>query len=84
MNNILNKYQSAFGPYKSCEITITRLTNNILQTLDKLGTLVALIDLSAAFYTLNHNILVNCLANIGITAHCLDLFEYFISHRTYR
>ena len=83
-NNILNKYQSAFCPDKSCETTITSLTSNILPTLDKLGTLVVLLDLSAAFDTLNHSILVNRLASIGITAHCLDWFKSFISHRTYR
>ena len=56
-NNILNKYQSAFCPDKSCETTITSLTSNILSTLDKLGTLVVLLDLSTAFDTLNHSIL---------------------------
>ena len=38
-NNILNKYQSAFCPDKSCETTITNLSSNILPTIDKLGTL---------------------------------------------
>ena len=61
-----------------------KIRPNQPQTLDKLGNLIVLLDLSAAFDTLYHIKLVNRFANIGITDHCLDWFKSFISHRTYR
>ena len=88
--NILNKYQIASCPDKSCETTLLayqQYTNNnnnslssniLIITLDKLGILVVLLDFSAAFNTLNNNRILNRLSNIGITAHCLDLFKSFI------
>ena len=47
--------------------------------------LLVLLDLSAAFNTINHQILLNVLANdFGITASALDWFASYFSARKQR
>ena len=45
--------------------------------------LLLLLDLSAAFGTLNHQILINRLLEIGINGMALDLLISFFTNRTF-
>ena len=57
-NNILCTFQSAYVPTKSTEIAITRVTTNILCDLNNThGTILVLLDLSAAFDTIEFTII---------------------------
>jgi len=57
-NNIGEKFQSAYRKYHSTETATLRVQNDILRNLDQRKCmLLVLLDLSAAFDTIDHNIL---------------------------
>ena len=59
-NNLLSPHQSAYRPGHSTETTVLRILNEILTSLDdnKISVLL-LLDLSAAFDIINHEILLS-------------------------
>ena len=58
-NKIGEIFQSAYKPKHSCETALLRIFHDMLTRLDKdQGVLVALLDLSAAFDTVDHTILL--------------------------
>ena len=59
-NQLLPRYQSAYRPHHSTETALTRVTNDILCSIDK-GNVCALVllDLSAAFDTVDHGLLMS-------------------------
>ena len=69
---------------KSTETAITRVTTNILYDLNNTyGTILVQLDLSAAFDTIDHNLLkISRLANISIAGNALKWFTSCISNRT--
>lgn len=82
-NSILISYQSAYTPNKSTETSLTRITSDILSKLNnKNGIILALLDMSAAFDTLDHTILIQRLSSIGITDIDLKWFISYLNNRT--
>ena len=65
-NNILHKLQSDYTTDKSTETSLLHTLNNILLFPKNTPTILILLDLSSAFDTLDHNILIRRLENIGI------------------
>ena len=64
-NNLLPNYQSAYRANHSTETAILNLCDNILQNMEKnINTSMVALDLSAAFDTVNHRILLEVLNNI--------------------
>ena len=64
INNIHDKFQSAYRPSFSTETALIRITNDILFALDnKCFTALIMIDMSAAFDTIDHNILLHRLSH---------------------
>ena len=58
-NDLFPKSQSAYRESHSTETTLLKIINDILQALDSGNvSLLALLDLSAAFDTIDHNILL--------------------------
>ena len=56
--------QSAYKQHHSTETALIRVQNDILQNLDnKCGVILVLLDLSAAFDTIDHNVLLHFLQN---------------------
>ena len=83
-NNLIDSYQSAYRPCHSTETLLNHLINNILVSLDAHSpTQLLILDLSAAFDTLNHNILINRLLEIGINGMALDWLISFFTNRTF-
>ena len=65
--NLHEKFQSAYKPNHSTETALTRIYNDILMALDnKRGVVLVLLDLSAAFETIDHTLLLACMKRIGV------------------
>ena len=66
-NDLFDVFQSAYRPAHSCETALVRIQDDILHSLDNRNTVIlVLLDLSAAFNTVNHRLLLDKLHKIGI------------------
>ena len=81
-NNLLYKSQYGFRTLHSTELAALEITDIIMKDLDdgKLPIGVFL-DLSKAFDTLDHNILINKLSHYGIKNTELDWFKSYLTNR---
>jgi hypothetical protein len=79
----LTKFQSAYRPLHSTETALLRVQNDILMQLDSgKGVLLCLLDLSAAFDTIDHNIFFQRLfLRMGIGGTVLDWFKSYLEDR---
>ena len=75
-NNLLDSRQSAYRAHHSVETLLVNLSNDILMEMD-LGRITVLVslDLSSAFDTVHHDILLNILSSLGIQDVVLDWFK---------
>ncbi|MCK5882742.1 MAG: hypothetical protein KAG61_03570, partial [Bacteriovoracaceae bacterium] len=82
-NGLYEKMQSAYREAHSTETTLTRVQNDLLKIVDAGGTaILLLLDLSAAFDTLEHAIILDRLDhNFGIRDSALDWFRSYLSNR---
>ncbi len=80
-NDICEDFQSGFRPSHSTETALIRVTNDLSSDRGCISLLV-LLDLSAAFDTIDHNILLNRLENfVGISGSALAWFKSYLSDR---
>ncbi len=80
-NYICEDFQSGFRPFHSTETALIRVTNDLLLSSDHgCISLLVLLDLSAAFDTIDHNILLNKFENsVGISESALAWFKSYSS-----
>ena len=85
-NNLHIPNQSGYKKGHSCETLLLKITNDILVGIDKNNaTVVLLLDLSAAFDTVDHNKLIHILSSeIGLRGTCLKWFKSFLTGRSQR
>ena len=78
--------QFGYKRHHSCETFLLKLIDDILVTIDsKLGVVVLIIDLSAAFDTVDHTVLLHILkSKFHISGTALSWFKSFLSGRTQR
>ena len=70
-------------PSKSTETALAKISSDILTNLDnKKGSILALLDLSSAFDTIDQTILIHRLTYIGITGTAHKWLSSFITNRT--
>ncbi len=83
-NDLLDDKQSAYKQYHSTETLLLKVQNEILSNMDNGEvTILVLLDLSAAFDTIDHDILLYRLEHMyGITGTVLKWFESYLSDRS--
>jgi hypothetical protein len=85
-NELYGKYQSAYRRTHSTETALIRIQNDVLLALDKKSDVILiLLDLSAAFDTIDHDILLDRLEKrFGFGGLILDWLRTFLCRRTQR
>ena len=85
INNIHDKFQCAYRPGFSTETALIRITDVILFVLDnKCFTALIMIDMRAAFDTIDHNILLHRLSHhFDINNSVLSWFRSYLNNRSY-
>ena len=81
--SLLPAYQSAYRQYHSTETALIKLVNDVLFAMDrKMGTLAVAVDLSAAFDTVNHDVMLSVLQHsFGVSEKPLQWFESYLRPR---
>ena len=82
-NKLFHENQYGFRTKHSTELAVTELTDRILINIDnKKLPLAIVMDLSKAFDTLDHEIVIDKLGDYGIRGTSLLWFESYLSQRT--
>ena len=83
INKIVPQHQSAYHEHHSCETALTKVMDEILwNTEQKKVTILVCIDLSAAFDTVDHSVLIKVLNKYyGISGSALQWFETYLLDR---
>ena len=83
-HSLYPEFQSAYGKNHSTETALVRVMNDILMNTQEV-TLLVMLDLSAAFDTINHNILLTRLnEELGICGLALEWFRLYLAKRCQR
>jgi hypothetical protein len=82
-NSLYPKFQSAYRANHSVETALLRVHNDILHAIDnQQGVILVLLDLSAAFDTISHNILLHRLEHrFGISGNVLSWITSYLTDR---
>ena len=86
INNLHCKFEHGYKPYHSTETLLLRIVNDVLLSLDNnMAIILLLIDLSAAFDTVDIDLLLHIMeSEIGIRGKALDWFASFLKDRNQR
>lgn len=85
LHNIHEVFQSGFRPGHSTETALLKIMNDLFLTVDSGGSAaLVLLDLTAAFDTIDHRILMHRLEHyVGITGTALQWFYSYLTDRTF-
>ena len=83
-HNLYEVFQSAYRQLHSTETALLRIQNDLLRAVDTHGgAILVLLDLSAAFDTIDHHRLLHTLeSSFGIQGKALDWFHSYLTGRT--
>ena len=81
-NGLYEPFQSAYKQF--CETAFFKVENDILMAMDKQQvSVLLLLDISAAFETVNHDLLLRRLSDrCGIQGHAYKWLEFYLSERS--
>ena len=84
-NNLLNSFQSAYIKHHSTETTLLSVHDHIIKAMShQQVTCLTLLDLSAAFDTIDHTILLERLSSwFGITSTALSWLKSYLLNRSF-
>uniref|UniRef100_A0A8C6UH90 Reverse transcriptase domain-containing protein n=1 Tax=Neogobius melanostomus TaxID=47308 RepID=A0A8C6UH90_9GOBI len=84
-NTIAEKFQSGFKPCHSTETALLRVFNDLFLTADSGGhSVLVLLDLTAAFDTVDHGILLSRLElSVGLKGTVLKWFDSYLKDRSF-
>ena len=81
-HNLDNLYQSAYKAGHSTETALLYIKNEVHLSLSRGETTLVLLDLSAAFDTIDHSTLLSCLRNwFGVGGCVLKFFTSYLTDR---
>lgn len=83
-NNLFPQFQSAYRPHHSTETALLKVTNDLLMNMN-MGhvSLLLLLDLSAAFDTVDHGILLQTIqTKLGVSGTTLSWFKSYLEGRS--
>ena len=85
-NNLFPRLQSAYRSHRSTETALLKVTDDLLTNMDKGHvSLLLLLDLSAAFDTVYHGILLQSLqTKLGVCGTALSWFKSYLEGRSRR
>ncbi|XP_077938224.1 uncharacterized protein LOC144383653 [Gasterosteus aculeatus] len=84
-NNLLDPHQSGFKAGHSTETALLAVSEQLhTARAASLSSVLILLDLSAAFDTVNHQILISSLQELGVTGSAISLLSSYLDGRTYR
>ena len=84
-NNLYGKYQSGYQQFHSCETALLKVVSDIQKSIfEKEHAVLILFDLSSAFDTIDHKILIDPLKNqFLITGSDLKWIQSYFKNRTF-
>ena len=84
-HDAMPKHQSAYRKFHSTETALIKIVNDLLQAADRgLVSALCLLDLTAAFDTVDHEVLIARLErSYGLGGSCLAWFISYLKDRTY-
>ncbi|KAL7853218.1 hypothetical protein AOLI_G00200620 [Acnodon oligacanthus] len=81
-SSLYEPFQSGFRTLHSTETALVKVLNDLLLSTDAgLLNILILLDLTAAFDTVNHNILISRLSSFGITGLALQWLQSYLADR---
>ena len=85
-HSLLPDYQSAYREHYRCETTLIKLTNNVLWSMERgRVSAVVMIDLSAAFHTVDHGLLLEVPGKcFGLEGTCLRWYANYLCPRVFQ
>ena len=85
-NSLLSEYQSAYRKNHTCETSLIKLVNDILWGMEEqLVTAVVILDLSSAFHTVDHDLLLEVLEKwFGITGSARLWYQNYLNPRKFK
>ena len=85
-NDSFSKFQSGYRKSHGCETAVVKIHNDILLMMDTRSNVVLLLlDLSAAFDTISHNLLIRKLENMyGISGVVIKWLKSYLADRSFK
>ena len=83
-NSLFEPHQSAYRKFHNTETALVKITNDLLLSADERKvSVLALLDLSAAFDTIDHSLLIQRLElDFGLKGNVLNWFRTYLEDRT--